>query len=421
MKYFLLLLIVLIVLLSSCKNKTYTFEHDVDSIESMYITDFSESKYFIEIEDKEKMKEIINLLQSCEEAMIKFPGIMKLGIKVDGHYTVVALLYGNSMKSRGTYICEKDIQAFLWNYFNKFGKNRIDTDKPYHFYNIRYDRDNIEHNNAIVADVLLEVLSPNRLSELLNKKSHIEIEWSIDSIGNVKSIKQSPSADSFKLTMNEVDGIYKHINSNCIQLPYCLNYNPYKRYDKYKNMIKEYQANGNSFIINTCFPTMTFYKEDILSMPQTYKYMVQWIKRDADKYKTKTIVELIANKMIEKSGRMNKTQNIQYDRYFFEAYDDLSAMIDCRKQYNSSDANFIIHSAYGSGKIIEHDAFMDSLANIRKEVLPLLSRKEEAAYSLYLLHVAYIKKHGTPDVFSELCKKRILETAPQIIEHCPYL
>lgn len=419
MKYLYLLVIIPFVLVSSCKNKTYTFEYDVDSIESMYIADFSESKYFIEIEDKEKMKEVVNLLQSCEEAMIKFPGMMKFGVKVKGQYTVVALLYRGSIKSGGTYICDKDIQTIFWNYFNKYGKKRIDNSKPYHFYNIRYDRDNIEHNNAIVANIQLEVLSKNRLSELFNKKSYIKIEWSIDSLGNVKSIKQSPSSENFKLSANEVDEIYKYITDNNIQLPYCINFNPYKRYDKYINMINEYRANGNSFTINTCFPTKAFYQEDIQSIPQTFRDMVQRIKQDADKYKAKTIVELISNKMVEKSNRPNKYQNIHYDRYFLEAYDDLSAMIDGRKPYNPSDANNIIHSAYGSGMILEHNAFMDSLANIRVTVYPLLSDKEEAAYSLYLLHVAYIKKYGAPDIFSELCRKRIFETAPQIITHCP--
>lgn len=300
--------------------------------------------------------------------------------------------------------------------------------------NMRIDKDNLNHNSAILDDVLLNVFGEKQVEDWLDQDVSFLLLYDINEKGAVTKVYPIRSYKNYKLTENELKQVVDYIKAHNIHFPYCVGDDTGLGFEKKNELARKRLQEGGVLFSNSFFPGQGYYWQKRSRASKDLTTSISCLKDFILKYKTPTIreqiiIERVAIYDFDESYPLDSISTIHYDNIFFDAYDELSAMLDKRIHYDFERAKYLVEKAcdcslkeciksVDSIMPIDGSNHLDLKANFPSmtskddSLSTVLSGKEGATYMLYLLGVGYFHKYNQSDFFTSLCTKKISEDHP---------
>ena len=254
---------------------------------------------------------------------------------------------------------------------NKLDSLHVSQDISAQTFNLRADRDNISHDQAIINTVFLNVFGEEKVSDWLKNDVVMKFLWTIDSIGNVKAVKQMPHRKSIALTDQELLSVIDYMNSKHILLPYCVDDDPHTDFVSHEYHAKLSYAKDHSFSIYTGFPGMAYLQEKYKKNGHQLSDL-EYLKNSIKKYLSPTIRETIVCQNIKTYENdivipFDTIPQMHNDPFFFDAYDELSAMLDERIRCDFKRATFLVEQAFNPS-VVNYNSFYESIAEVTSAI-----------------------------------------------------
>ena len=221
--------------------------------------------------------------------------------------------------------------------------------------NIRTDIDNRAHNSALLSNVMLDVFGEKTVNTWLEQNTRFMLQVKTDNLGKVMDMKLCKAHKGLKMHNKDIKKVFQYVQTHDIRFPYAVMDETGIGIRKSTQLCREQYKSDGYFSMVIAFPGEN-YNYMLLRNDKPDVNRVEVLKQIIRRYTTPTIKEEIVNTPIKVVNTpdtipFDTIPYLHYDKYFFQAYDELTAMMDGRRKYDLKRAVFLSEWAYLSGKL----------------------------------------------------------------------